>query len=130
MAEKRCFALEVATAFELPGGPHPLAPFAEASRSRSCALAERRGEIATDLEIAQLELRDAIQRWKSLDATLATLRAAAQSAALRRERQEIEEAALLRHAGAQNSGARVTSSPSSDGPNLIWQDNRELSRTS
>ncbi|MGD9508915.1 MAG: hypothetical protein AB7I59_24605 [Geminicoccaceae bacterium] len=129
-AEGCRFASEVASAFELPGGPWPLASFAEASRHRSRALIERRRQIEVSLEAMQVELRDAIQRWQSLDAALDALHAAARSAAAGRTRQEIEEAALLRRAGAQNSGASVTSRPSSAGPNLIWQDSRELSRTS
>jgi len=128
--ETRRLALEHAVAFELPGGPHPLAPFVAASRRRSCALAERRQDVEAELDRAQVELMAAIQRWKSLDTALAAIRTAAETTATRRERREIEEAALLRRVGAQNSGASVTSRPSSAGPNLIWHDSRELSRTS
>ena len=82
------------------------------------------------LAAAQPELQDAIRGWKSLDVASARSRAAEEAEAARRQWQEIEEAALLRRAGGQNSGASVTSRPSSAGPNLIWQDSLELSRTS
>ena len=129
-AEEHRLAREHAQAFELPGGPRPLAAFAAASRRRSSALAERCQELEGRLAAAQPELQDAIRAWKSLDLASARSRAVEEAEAARRQRQEIEEAALLRRAGGQNSGASVTSRPSSAGPNLIWQESRELSRTS
>ena len=117
-------------AFELPGGPGPLAPFAEAGHRRRAVLAGRCRELDARRDEASTELRDAVRHLKSLDLVLAALQAAAEAEAARRRQVEIEESALLRRAGRQNSGASVTSSPSSAGPNLIWQDRRELSRTS
>ena len=128
--EARRRVLEHGVAFALPGGPRPLAPLTEASRRRTGALVEQRAKIEIKLADAQAALMDAAQRWKSLDTAMSALRAAAERAAILREQREVEEAALLRRAAVQNSGASATSSPSSAGPNLIWQDSRELSRNS
>jgi hypothetical protein len=122
-------AIEHALAFELPGGPQPLAPYAEAAQRHCRALGERTRALENRLDQARAVLRDGLRDWKSLDLAVAELQAKERAETTRRDRLQVEEATLLRRA-AQNSGASVTSSPSSGGPNLIWQDSRELSRTS
>ncbi|MFO1049172.1 MAG: hypothetical protein U1E52_14880 [Geminicoccaceae bacterium] len=129
-SEHERLRVEHLRAFELPGGPGPFAPFAEAGRRRRAALAGRGRELETRRDEARADLRDAVRDWKSLDLVLAAMQTAAEADAARRRQVELEESALLRRAGSQNSGASVTFSPSSAGPNLIWQDRRELSRTS
>jgi hypothetical protein len=121
--------IEHALAFELPGGPQPLAPYAELAQRHCRALGERAHGLEARLDQARAALRDGLRDWKSLDLAVAEIEAKERAEMGRRDRLEVEEAALLRRA-AQNSGASVTSSPSSAGPNLIWQDSRELSRTS
>lgn len=128
--EREALRIEHMRAFELPGGPGPFAPFAEAGRRRRAALAARDRELDARKDAARAELHAAVRDWKSLDLVLAALQAAAEAEAARHRQAALEESALLRRAGDQNSGASVTSSPSSAGPNLIWQDRRELSRTS
>lgn len=129
-SEREALRTEHIRAFELPGGPGPFAPFAEAGRRRRAALAARGRELDARKDAAHANLHAAVRDWRSLDLVLTTLQAAAEAEAARRRQIELEESALLRRAGAQNSGASVTSRPSSAGPNLIWQDRRELSRTS
>ena len=105
-----------------PGGPGPGRERC-ATRRPSCAEAVGRGGGAS--------CASALRRWKALD--LVGEPSCATREARRRQRAarlEVEEAARCARPPAQNSGASVTSRPSSAGPNLIWQDSRELSRTS
>jgi len=122
-------AIEHAKAFELPGGPQPLAPYAEATQRHCGMLGERAHSLEVRLDQARATLREGLRDWKSLDLAVAEIEEKERAEMGRLDRLEVEEAALLRRA-AQNSGASVTSSPSSARPNLIWQDSRELSRTS
>jgi hypothetical protein len=122
---------EHALAFELPGGPQPLVGYRNLARARASAL--RAAELRTAQAVATAEelLRQRLRDWKGLDLAAAELRRRDAQNESRRAAARIDEAASLKAAAAaQNSGASVTSSPSSAGPNLIWQDSRELSRTS
>ena len=126
----RRLEIEHALAFELPGGPQPLAGYARAALAQGRVL--RNTEASLRRAVAELEspLRERLRAWKALDLVVTHLRDREAETEMRAARHDVEEAAALRTAAAQNSGASVTSRPSSAGPNLIWQDSRELSRTS
>lgn len=118
--------------WRLPGGARLLAGYAGASHARQRALRSAERELAQATEQARAALLAQLRRFKSLELAAAAELQREAAALARRERLEIEEAGALRAAAApgQNSGASVTSSPSRAGWNLIWQDSRELSRTS
>lgn len=116
-------------AFELPGGPQPLAPYLRVARLQEQALQVAAARLEEAVVAAEAGLRAQLQRWKAFDLVADEIRQRARDTELRTVRIELEEMAALRTA-AQNSGASVTAKPSSAGPNLIWQDSRELSRTS
>jgi hypothetical protein len=120
---------EHAVGWLLPGGPRLLAAYATASHARQCSLRAAEHQLAEAAKQARGEVAARMRRFKSLDLAAAAERRREAEAC--KERLEIEEAGALRAAAVdQNSGANVTSSPSRAAPNLIWQDSRELSRTS
>jgi hypothetical protein len=120
---------EHAVGWLLPGGPRLLAAYATASHARQCSLRAAEHQLAEAAKQARGEVAARMRRFKSLDFAAAAERRREAEAC--KERLEIEEAGALRAAAVdQNSGANVTSSPSRAAPNLIWQDSRELSRTS
>lgn len=123
---------EHAVAWGLPGGPRLLAAYAAASHARQRALRAAEQRLARAAEEARSALLAGMRRFKSLDLAAAALRRREAEMQCRKTRLEIEEAGALKAAAdaGQNSGASVTSSPSRAGWNLIWQDSRELSRTS
>jgi hypothetical protein len=124
---------EHAVGWLLPGGPRLLAAYATASHARQCSLRAAEHQLAEAAKQARGEVAARMRRFKSLDLAAAAerRREAEAEAEACKERLEIEEAGALRAAAVdQNSGANVTSSPSRAAPNLIWQDSRELSRTS
>jgi hypothetical protein len=122
---------EHAVGWLLPGGPRLLAAYATASHARQCSLRAAEHQLAEAAKQARGEVAARMRRFKSLDLAAAAERRREAEAEARKERREIEEAGALRAAAVdQNSGANVTSSPSRAAPNLIWQDSRELSRTS
>jgi hypothetical protein len=122
-------AREHETAFELPGGPRPLAAYLRVARLQEQILEAAAAQLEAAVAAAEAGLQAQLRRWKALDLAGQALRQRETDALLRAARIELEGSAALR-AAAQNSGASVTASPSSAGPNLIWQDSRELSRTS
>jgi hypothetical protein len=122
---------EHAVGWLLPGGPRLLAAYATASHARQCSLRAAEHQLAEAAKQARGEVAARMRRFKSLDFAAAAERRREAEAEACKERLEIEEAGALRAAAVdQNSGANVTSSPSRAAPNLIWQDSRELSRTS
>jgi hypothetical protein len=122
---------EHAVGWLLPGGPRLLAAYATASHARQCSLRAAEHQLAEAAKQARGEVAARMRRFKSLDLAAAAERRREAEAEACKERLEIEEAGALRAAAVdQNSGANVTSSPSRAAPNLIWQDSRELSRTS
>jgi hypothetical protein len=122
---------EHAVGWLLPGGPRLLAAYATASHARQCSLRAAEHQLAEAAKQARGEVAARMRRFKSLDLAAAAERRREAKAEACKERLEIEEAGALRAAAVdQNSGANVTSSPSRAAPNLIWQDSRELSRTS
>jgi hypothetical protein len=125
----RRLAFEHATAFELPGGPRQSAAYLEVAQARGRALRAAETRLKQEAAAAEARLGERVRSWKGLDLVASELRRSEANLARRLAAAQVEEAAALRVA-AQNSGASVTSSPSSAGPNLIWQDRRELSRTS
>jgi hypothetical protein len=122
---------EHAVGWLLPGGPRLLAAYATASHARQCSLRAAEHQLAEAAKQARGEVAARMRRFNSLDLAAAAERRREAEAEACKERLEIEEAGALRAAAVdQNSGANVTSSPSRAAPNLIWQDSRELSRTS
>jgi hypothetical protein len=128
---ERRLAREHDVAFELPGGPQPLAAYAHAARARVRAFRDRERELCKAVAAAEIDLGERVRAWKSLDLAASRERERQADAEMRCTWREVEEAGVLRLAAtAQNSGASVTSRPSSASANLIWQDSREMSRTS
>jgi hypothetical protein len=94
----RRFAAEHAAAFELAGGPRPLAAYTAATQARRRRLHAEALAAAAAVAAGEERLRAQARRWKSLDLVEGTLRTAAQSADARRTAATVEEAAQLRAA--------------------------------
>ncbi len=91
--------LEHALAFELPGGPQPLAAYAGLAQARTEALRAEEARLIEATARAEAGLRERARHWKALDLVGQALRAEAAARAQRDAAAAIAEAAQLRAAG-------------------------------
>ena len=89
-------AAEFGTAWTLPGGPGPFAPYAAACRARQGQLEDRLARLAQARDQAQAAVHEALISYKALDIATQELRRRAAGLLARQTQAAREEAGLLR----------------------------------
>jgi hypothetical protein len=98
---------EHAIAFELPGGPQPLAAYARLAHSQAEALRAQQIRLAEAAAQAEDGLRERARRWKVLDLVGSELREREAARAQRAATAAVEEAAQVRAAARLRTRVRA-----------------------
>lgn len=95
-ALERRLEIEHGLAFELPGGPQPLAAYARVALAQTQLLRATEAGLHQAVAVAGDQVRQRLLAWKALDLVAGQLREKESQAALLAAQREVDEASALR----------------------------------